>query len=55
MSKKKEITFSNLTKIKPATDNQTAVFESWKSGKNQFLFGCAGTGKTFIFRILLLE
>ena len=55
MSKKKEITFSNLTKIKPATDNQKAVFESWKSEKNQFLFGCAGTGKTFISLYLALQ
>ena len=55
MSKKKEITFSNLTKIKPATDNQKVVFESWKGGKNQFLFGCAGTGKTFISLYLALQ
>ena len=55
MSKKREITFSNLTKIKPVTDNQTAVFESWKKGQNQFLFGCAGTGKTFVSIYLALQ
>ena len=33
MSKKKEIGFSNLTKIKPVTDNQQLVFESWKKNK----------------------
>ena len=55
MSKKKEIGFSNLTKIKPVTDNQQLVFESWKKGKNQFLFGCAGTGKTFISLYLGLQ
>ena len=36
MSKKREIGFSNLTKIKPVTDNQELVFESWKKNKNQF-------------------
>ena len=55
MSKKREIGFSNLTKIKPVTDNQIAVFESWKKGQNQFLFGCAGTGKTFISLYLALS
>ena len=55
MSKKREITFSNLTKIKPVTDNQTAVFESWKKGQNQFLFGCAGTGKTFVSLYLAMQ
>ena len=31
------------------------VFESWKKGLNQFLFGCAGTGKTFISLYLALQ
>jgi len=48
MSKKKEINYSDLVQIKPITDNQKQVFESWKDGRNQFLFGCAGTGKTFV-------
>ena len=55
MSKKKEITFSNLTKIKPATDNQKVVFDTWKKGKNQFLFGAAGTGKTFVSLYLAMQ
>ena len=55
MSKKKEIGFANLTKIKPITDHQKEVFESWKKGQNQFLFGCAGTGKTFISLYLALQ
>ena len=45
---KKDITYSNLTKISPVTDSQKEVFDTWKDGKNQFLFGCAGTGKTFL-------
>ena len=54
MSKKQklEIGTSNLISIKPITDNQKLVFETWKQKKNQFLFGCAGTGKTFISYIL---
>ena len=55
MSKKKEIGFNDLTKIKPETDHQKEVFESWKKGKNQFLFGCAGTGKTFVSLYLALS
>ena len=46
--KNKEINHNNLVTIKPITDNQKQVFASWKKGKNQFLFGCAGTGKTFV-------
>ena len=42
--KNKEINHNNLVTIKPITDNQKQVFASWKKGKNQFLFGCAGTG-----------
>ena len=48
MSKKKEISSSDLVEVKPITDNQKLVFESYKKGLNQFLFGCAGTGKTFV-------
>ena len=48
MSKKLEITSKNMVAIKPATDNQKLVFESWKTGTSQFLYGAAGTGKTFI-------
>ena len=40
MSKKKEINYSDLVQIKPITDNQKQVFESWKDGRNQFLCGC---------------
>ena len=46
--KNKEINYTNLVTIKSITDNQKVVFDSWTEGKNQFLFGAAGTGKTFI-------
>ena len=52
---KKDITYSNLTKISPVTDSQKEVFDTWKADKNQFLFGCAGTGKTFISLYLALQ
>jgi predicted ribonuclease YlaK len=55
MSKKQDITFNQLTNIKPVTDSQKQVFNTWKEGKNQFLFGCAGTGKTFISIYLALQ
>ena len=53
--KNKEINLSNLVTIKSITDNQKIVFDSWKKEKNQFLFGAAGTGKTFISLYLALR
>ena len=53
--KNKEIYHTNLVTIKSITDNQKLVFDSWKKGKNQFLFGAAGTGKTFISLFLALK
>ena len=55
MSKKIEVTNSDLVKIEPVTDNQKVVFESYKKGQNQFLYGCAGTGKTFITLYLAMQ
>ena len=53
--KNKEINHTNLVNIKSITDNQKVVFDSWKKDKNQFLFGAAGTGKTFISLFLALR
>ena len=55
MAKQKEITHSQLNQIKPVTDSQKVVFDSWNQGLNQFLFGCAGTGKTFVSLYLALS
>ena len=55
MSKKIEITNTDLVKIEPITDNQKLVFESYKKNQNQFLYGCAGTGKTFISLYLAFQ
>ena len=53
--KNKEVTMNDLVTIKPITDNQKVVFSTWKKGLNQFLFGAAGTGKTFISLYLALQ
>tara|TARA_B100000073_G_scaffold344747_1_gene352219 strand:- start:234 stop:944 length:711 start_codon:yes stop_codon:yes gene_type:complete len=53
--KSKEINHNSLTTIKGITDSQKVVFDTWKKGKNQFLFGSAGTGKTFISLYLALN
>ena len=53
--KNKELNASSLVSVKPITDTQKVVFDTWKKGKNQFLFGAAGTGKTFISLYLALN
>jgi len=55
VKKNKEINHTNLVTINSITDNQKVVFDAWKEGKNQFLFGAAGTGKTFISLYLALR
>ena len=42
------VSFDELEKIEPITDNQKKAFESWDKGYNLILTGSAGTGKTFI-------
>ena len=46
---------NDLVTIKPITDNQKEIFSTWKKGLNQFLFGAAGTGKTFVSLYLALQ
>ena len=53
--KNKEINHNNLVSVKPIGDNQKVIFDTWKKGKNQFLFGSAGTGKTFVSLYLALQ
>ena len=55
MANKKDITYNQLSTVKPITDSQKEVFETYKDGLNQFLFGCAGTGKTFVSLYLALQ
>ena len=53
--KNKEINHINLVEVKPITDNQKVVFDTYKKDKNQFLFGAAGTGKTFCALYLAIQ
>ena len=50
VSKKKTLGISSteLNDIKPITENQKEVFASYSKGQNLFLYGVAGTGKTFV-------
>ena len=55
MRRKKPINSEQLTDIQPLTDNQKLVFDAYENNKNLFLYGCAGTGKTFIAMYLALK
>tara|TARA_B100001939_G_scaffold178682_1_gene154005 strand:- start:513 stop:1178 length:666 start_codon:yes stop_codon:yes gene_type:complete len=44
-----------MVTVKPITDNQKLAFESYEEGKNLFLYGAAGTGKTFVSLYLALQ
>ena len=36
-----------MTEVKPLTANQGRIFKAWEEGKHMFIYGAAGTGKTF--------
>jgi len=36
-----------MTQVDPLTPNQGRIFDAWDEGKHMFIYGCAGTGKTF--------
>ncbi len=55
MAKKQDLKLEDLVKVKPITDNQKVVFNEYKKGKNLFLHGAAGTGKTFVSLYLALQ
>lgn len=44
-----------LKKIAPMTDTQSDVFDAYYEKFNLFLYGCAGTGKTYISLFLALK
>jgi predicted ribonuclease YlaK len=48
MAKAKDIRIDQMVSIKPLTENQKRAFASYKNNKNLFLYGAAGTGKTFV-------
>ena len=53
--RRKPIGSDHLLDIKPLTPSQEKVFEAWKNNKHLFLFGAAGTGKSFITLYLALQ
>ena len=55
MAKAKDIKLDQMVTVKPITDNQKLAFESYEEGKNLFLYGAAGTGKTFVSLYLALQ
>jgi len=55
MGKAKDIRIDNMVSVSPVTDNQKKAFQDYKLGKNLFLYGAAGTGKTFVTLYLALQ
>ena len=53
--KRKPINSGYLTQIKPLTPSQEKVFDAFNKQKNLFMYGAAGTGKTFIGMYLALQ
>ena len=53
--RKRPIGSDHLIDIKPLTQSQEKVFEAWDKKKHLFLFGAAGTGKSFITMYLALR
>ena len=48
MRRKKPYNSDMMVDVQPITTNQKHAFTSYQEGKNLFLYGAAGTGKTFI-------
>ena len=48
MKRKKPYNVDQMVAVEPITANQKIAFKSYQEGKNLFLYGAAGTGKTFI-------
>ncbi len=55
MKRKKPLNLDRLVDIKPVTENQTKLFDSYNRQKHLFVYGCAGTGKTFCSLYLALK
>ena len=53
--RRKPIGTEHLLEIKPLTPAQEKVFDAWSKNKHLFLFGAAGTGKSFITMYLALK
>ena len=55
MRRKKPIDLDLMVDIQPLTPAQEKVFEAYAEEKNLFLYGAAGTGKTFVSLYLALK
>ena len=55
MAKAKDIRIDQMVSVSAVTDNQKIAFQDYKAGKNLFLYGAAGTGKTFITLYMALQ
>ena len=53
--KRKAINADSLVDIQPLTKNQTVLFDAYDLDKHLFVYGCAGTGKTFCALYLALK
>jgi len=53
--RRKPIGTEHLLDIKPLTPSQEKVFDAWEKNKHLFLFGAAGTGKSFVTMYLALR
>ncbi len=55
MKRRKPINTEFLVDVNPVTQNQTKLFDAYNSDKHLFVYGCAGTGKTFCALYLALK
>ena len=47
VKRRQPINTDNMVRVEPLTENQKRIFKAWDEGKNLFIYGAAGTGKTF--------
>ena len=55
LRRKKPINTELMVDIKPLTPSQEKAYDFWDKNKNLFMYGAAGTGKTFIALYLALR
>jgi len=55
MQRRKPFHSDMMVQVDPVTENQKVVFDQYAEGKSLFLYGAAGTGKTFITLYLALK
>ncbi len=55
MRRKKPYNSDMMVDVQPITPNQKIAFDYYKNNKNLFLYGAAGTGKTFITLYMALK